>query len=131
VEIRAAEDAHRVAEAARRDAEERRRRDQARADARNRYLEAERGRQLLDQAHRWQLAQQARAYLDAVRATVTGRSTDDGPAAATEAWLSWAQQYVEKLDPLHGGFTAPAAPPAPTAEQLHAYLTDRATPPWR
>ncbi|MEV8514236.1 hypothetical protein [Dactylosporangium sp. NPDC051484] len=128
VEIRAAEDAHRHVEAARRAAEEQRRRDQAQADAHDRYLEAERGRQLLDQAHRWRLAQQARAYLDAVRTTVAAQTTGD---ATTEAWLSWAQTYVDTLDPLHDGFTTPAASSDPTTEQLHTYLTDQAMPPYR
>ncbi|MFB9415525.1 hypothetical protein [Dactylosporangium matsuzakiense] len=131
VEIRAAEDAHRAAEHARQEAEQRRRRDQAVADARDRYRDAARGRQLLDQAHRWQLAQQARTYLNAVRATVAAQPSGHGPDTATEAWLTWAQEYIEALDPLHDGFTAPAEPPAPTIEQLHPYLLGEAPPTWR
>lgn len=63
--------------------------------------EGERIRSLDDQMRRWRKSAAVRAYVAAARAAAAdaGASEHEGLVA----WLSWAEQYADRIDPMSGG----------------------------
>lgn len=66
---------------------------------------AEEGRikNLETQAELWTKSQQLRAYIQAVEIEAASRSQTAEFQNDLKQWLTWARQYAERLDPLHGG----------------------------
>jgi hypothetical protein len=116
VEVRGAEDAHREHE---RHAQEQARRDQREQAARHaaaKALEKQRADTLIDQLHRWETAHRLHGYLTALRQNIDQRQRDadaadlDPRIADAIRWLTWAEEYTLRLDPLSGlpGMPGPA-----------------------
>lgn len=114
VELRAIEQAEkeRQAEIAARERE--RRWEAAMVTARERYDAHHRAEALRSQAARWHEASQLRAYCDAAE----NRYRDN---ADVVAWVEWAREYIERLDPLRVPPTAPTFP-RPKPEDLRPFL---------
>lgn len=113
--VRVAEHEDREAEK-RRDAERRRIEwEEAMVVARERHAEACRSKVLLDEVHRWETAAKIRGYLEAI-----GRRFPEDPDAA--AWIAWASNYAENLDPLSSRVALPPAPQDPSPEDLRPFL---------
>lgn len=97
-----------VAEAKRRDEQERLRQQEEYREAERRRLELERQRQeeearrreLHTQADRWASSRRLRRYLDAVERAAAGRGDKDAPSVEQQRWLTWARRYADELDPL-------------------------------
>ncbi len=88
------------------------------ADARVRYIEGAYAAELLAQVEAFQRVARIRAYCDAVVAT---HGSAAGPETA--AWISWAREYADRIDPLRGSPHAPPnVEPAPAA--LQTYLPE-------
>lgn len=64
----------------------------------------------------WHEADRLRAYCDAAEIR-------RGDGVATAAWLAWAREHADKLDPLREPPVMPAAP-EPTTEALQEHLPD-------
>lgn len=105
--------------------EEKRRLEQRRLDwehamsvARARLVESQRGDLLREQTERWRHASEIRAFIDAVRAR------DGAPWAVdpkTEAWLTWAAEHADSIDPLLGVLSVPE-PPESSPAALEPFL---------
>jgi hypothetical protein len=110
-------EAERVAEAARRAAEERERMWRVlMRQAEERLVESNRADQLLEQSNSWHRAEALRRYCDAMEIAHDDR-------AETVTWLAWARTYIQQLDPLSEAPAMPANPEA-TPEALQAHLPD-------
>lgn len=113
--VRVAEHEDREAEK-KREAERRRIEwEQAMVVARERHAEAYRSQVLLDEVQRWDTAGKIRGYLEAM-----GRRASDDPDAT--AWIAWASEYAERLDPLSSRVSLPPAPTDPSPEELRPFL---------
>jgi len=92
--------------------------EQAMLVARARLVESQRGDLLRQQTERWRHASEIRGFIEAVRAR-------EGAAWAvdpkTEAWLSWAAEHADSIDPLLGPLSVPE-PPEPTPSALEPFL---------
>jgi hypothetical protein len=78
------------------------------AEARLREMEENRRREgLFRQARAWAKHCQARAYVNAVRHHAE-RNGDLRQDSVLEAWLAWAESYLESSDPLHGAGELPS-----------------------
>ena len=114
LEIRAAEDDHRDAEA-KRAAEERHRRWELEMDrATDRFHEAHLANVLRAQVTAWQEARAVREYL----AMLEHRHGDSVESAE---WIAWIGGYAERLDPLRTPPTMPQKP-EPSPEDLKPFL---------
>jgi hypothetical protein len=116
LEIRAAEDDHRRAEAERAAEERRRRWEAAMEKAKRSFLEAHRAQALRSQASAWNEARALRTYLDALE-----EAHGDAPESAE--WIAWTRRYVdERLDPLA---SPPPMPPEPEVrpDDLKTFLS--------
>ncbi len=85
----------------RRDANERASQEAARARAeeqQRREAEGLRRRQLEQEAQRWMLSNNIRAYLSAVHSEIERLAIEPEPKLAT--WLDWAAAHAENIDPL-------------------------------
>lgn len=113
-----AEHNRRVAE---RQQEERKRQwEAARLAAIERLVQSHRAEVLREQVQRWELANQVRAYLDAMEARLAdGLSRDEREDA--EAWIRWARDYAERIDPLNSKQSMPQDP-EPTHEALAPFM---------
>jgi hypothetical protein len=120
IEIRAAEAEHRKREAERAADERRRRWENAVADATTALVEEHRAKQLLGQAQRWSQAGLLREYVTAMRAR-TVAMTDPNEVRAAHEWITWAEAYIERSDPLAQPLHTPASPKA-TPEALQPFL---------
>jgi hypothetical protein len=88
------------------------------AQARVRYIEEAYAAELLAQVEAFEQVARIRAYCDAVVAT-----HGSGAGLETAAWISWAREYADRIDPLLGSPHAPpGVEPAPAA--LQAYLPE-------
>jgi hypothetical protein len=111
-----------VADAKRRDEQERRREQERQEEAERRCLELERQRQeeearrrdLHAQADRWARSWQLRRYLRAVERVAVSRATGSTQNDEQQRWLTWARQYVDRLDPLTCGNGEPVDASADT-----------------
>lgn len=83
-----------------------------------RLVESQRAELLRDQTERWRLAREIREYVDAVRAR-DGASWAVDPK--TEAWLAWATEHADSIDPLLGSLFVPE-PAATSASALEPFL---------
>jgi len=85
--------------------------------ARARLVESHRGDLLRQQTGRWRHASEIRGFIEAGRAR-------DGAAWAvdpkTEAWLTWAAEHADSIDPLVGPLYVPE-PPGPTPSALEPF----------
>ena len=92
--------------------------EQAMQMARARLVESQRGDLLRQQTDRWRHASEIRGFIQAVRAR-------DGAAwgvdPKTEAWLTWAAEHADSIDPLLGPLSVPE-PPEPTPSALEPFL---------
>ena len=105
--------------------EEQRRLEQQRLDweqamrvARARLVESQRGELLRTQTERWRHASEIRSFIQAVRAR-DGASWAVDPK--TEAWLTWAAEHADSIDPLLGPLFVPE-PPDPSPSALEPFL---------
>ncbi|MGW3151996.1 hypothetical protein ACWDG1_46940 [Streptomyces sp. NPDC001177] len=98
--------------------------------ARVRYAEAYRVRHLEAQEAAWRHATRLTEYVSAVRTRIEAMPPGKARTEA-EAWISWAADTVERLDPLEappqlssgtGAPTAPDTPPARRPAQRHSQL---------
>jgi hypothetical protein len=109
--------AEHAAEAARRETEERERQWHLLMQrAKQRLVEVHRAAHLRAQADAWQEAERLRRYCDAVEAV-------HGCNPQTSAWLAWAREYAECIDPLTDPPTMPE-PPEATPEELQEHLPE-------
>ncbi len=119
-ELVAEEERVAAAEAAKRariEAEERERRWRALIDgAKEELVEKQRADRLRSQASAWREAQLLAGYCDAIETT-------HGDRAETKPWLTWARDFVSRLDPLAQPPAMPS-PPEPTPEALQSFLPD-------
>jgi hypothetical protein len=82
-------------EAACREAERRRiLAEQARREEQQRRLLLER------QAESWSKSQQLRAFIDEVERRATAKAVSTAPDSELGAWIAWARQHADRLDPL-------------------------------
>ena len=92
--------------------------EQAMVVARARLVESQRGELLRQQTERWRQASEIRGFIEAVRAR-------DGATWAvdpkSEAWLTWAAEHADSIDPLVGPLSMPE-PPEPTPSALEPFL---------
>jgi hypothetical protein len=94
--------------------------DKAMAEARQQLLADRRTKELLAQVKRWERAQRIRTYCDALEHTLP---LNDPTTEGTLAWVRWARDHADSLDPLHR--TPPPAAPDGKAikpEDLRPYL---------
>lgn len=114
-----------AAERARLQAEERRRQEQIReqeriARATTKLIESRRVDVLLAQLAAWQRVRQLDEYLATMTAKITQLDDPEAAEAARE-WLTWAQAYAARLDPLNGALALPPDP-EPTYSALAPFL---------
>lgn len=83
--------------------------------ARRRHAEAHRAEVLLDEVHRWEAASAIREYAAAVEV----RFPDEADAAA---WVRWAVDHADSLDPLANPVRVPADPTDPKPDELRPFL---------
>ncbi len=87
--------------------------EQAMRVARARLIESQRSELLRGQTERWRHASEIRSFIQAVRAR-DGASWAVDPK--TEAWLAWAAEHADSIDPLLGPLFVPESPePSPSA----------------
>lgn len=114
-------DAEERARQAERAAEERQQRwESAMETAKERYIRADRGRALEQDAATWRRAVQVREFCDA--AEVKFGSMSDQLAEAFSDWLSWAREYADGLDPLREPPKIPDDPEYINPDDLRPFL---------
>jgi hypothetical protein len=88
------------------------------ADARVRYIEEAYAAELLAQVEAFERVARIRAYCDAVVA-----AHGSGAGLETAAWISWAREHADRIDPL---LKPPHAPPdvEPAPAALQSYLPE-------
>jgi len=103
-------------EAELREAERRQSWEAAMERARERLLEATRVAHLQEQVDRWQLAADVRAFIEQIRGGPTAHVVEP----SEEAWLQWASEYADAIDPMSRpvGFP-PEVQPTPDALRPH------------
>lgn len=120
LEIRAAEDAWRRQEEERKAQEKQRRWERAMDHARRDFREARRAEVLRGQLADWQLGNDLDEYLAAIEASIlTLTSVKEQSAAA--AWLAWAKEYRQSINPLAKPLAMPPVP-KPKPDELKPYL---------
>ena len=110
LETRAVEDAQRIVEERKAEAERHRQWELAMADAQRRAYEERDAAALSDQASRWHQAQEITSYCDALAERLKGQLAGSQDVTQTQKWLSWARAYATSLDPLRNLPTAPERP---------------------
>lgn len=93
--------------------------DRAVEEAKVQAREHHRADLLVRQVRDWQGAKAIAAYLDAMTAHIA--ILTGGPRINAEAWLAWADEYREQLDPLGGELGLPPDP-AFTPETLRPFM---------
>lgn len=83
--------------------EERRREEEQRRLERLRAEEAERRRRLEEQAERWRRSRDVAAFVDEVARRAAAAPLEGEAKEALGAWLAWAREHAERLDPLSRG----------------------------
>jgi hypothetical protein len=89
--------------------------DQARHDHREAHLSGILRQEVSD----WQLAASLGPYLDAAEARIP--AIPASKQAAALAWLAWARQHRDTIDPLNGELAMPQVP-GPSPEDLVPFL---------
>lgn len=84
------------------------------------FREDHRAKLLQEQLSRWQTAQALDGYLTAMQAKIETLA-EESERESAQAWLAWAQEYRQKIDPLSG---PPAMPetPNPHPSDLEPFL---------
>lgn len=75
---------------------------------------------LMGQVRAWHLSQDLSEYIDAMKAAAS-ELPDDTTKAAAEAWISWATQRRDDIDPLRSPLAIPE-PPEPKPHELEPFL---------
>lgn len=83
--------------------------DQARERAVAKAIEAHRADLLLDQVHRWDEVSRLRKYIAALRSRLSEPGTNH-VRTSEEQWITWAEHYVESIDPLLQPLEMPSDP---------------------
>ena len=78
---------------------------------------------LREQAAAWRLADEIRAMCVHIQRRITDGTAPPG----NQAWLSWARQHADQLDPTTKALTVPQIP-EPTPQDLMRYLDPNPTP---
>jgi len=86
--------------------------------AQDRYVEDRRANALRAQATQWHEARLLREYCDALEARL---AANEDQVQSDRAWLSWARDYIERIDPNDGVAEMPAIPAA-KPEDLTPFL---------
>ena len=86
--------------------------------ARSQLTESHRAEHLDDQIERWEQASKIRSFVASARSGSVAPSAVD---PKTEAWLSWATDHADAIDPLLGAVYMPE-PPKPTHAALEPFL---------
>lgn len=120
LEIQAAEDAWRRQEEERKAQEKQRRWERAMGHARRDFREARRAEVLRGQLADWQLGNDLDEYLAAMEASIPTLTSVKEQSAAS-AWLAWAKEYRQSINPLAKPLAMPSVP-KPKPDELKPYL---------
>lgn len=107
-------------EAERAKAERRRRWELAMQQARADHAEAFRAAHLRRQVAHWREVQEINAFCEAVQ-HIAAHAPNPLQAHSMLEWISWARDYVERIDPLHQDLGMPIVP-EPSSSDLKPYL---------
>lgn len=88
--------------------------------ARAAYLQDHRLGILRAQSHAWEASRQLHAYCDALEQRISAAAPTEN-AESARAWLAWAREQADRIDPLRELPVDPA-PPHIRAEALETYL---------
>ncbi|MFC7870789.1 hypothetical protein ACFUS2_06445 [[Kitasatospora] papulosa] len=100
LEIRAAEDRQRQSDEEYAKEQRRIHWEAAMASAKEEANQAHLGKILRKQAKQWQEAHALSQYCDALELRLNGATREDPEVDSARAWLRWARDYAESLDPL-------------------------------
>jgi hypothetical protein len=120
LEIRAAEDPWHRQEEERKAQEKQRRWERAMDHARRDFREARRAEVLRGQLADWQLGNDLDEYLAAMQASILTLTSVKEQNTAT-AWLAWAKEYRQSINPLAKPLAMPPVP-KPKPDELKPYL---------
>ncbi|MFC5290031.1 hypothetical protein ACFPM7_23500 [Actinokineospora guangxiensis] len=80
-------------------------------------------REIKDQAHNWHEARRLHAYCDALEEAIRyACGPDECDIESAWAWLDWARDYADGLDPLSMDLPGMTPPPEPRPADLEPYL---------
>lgn len=92
----------------------------ARVAAIEQLTQSHRANELTEQVQHWELANQIREYVLAMEARLVDHLAPEERADA-EAWIHWARDYAQRIDPLNAKLGMPTDP-EPTHEALAPFM---------